>query len=61
VLEAVAAGRLDEDRLANYQRLLREAAFEVRKRDKAAAADTKRQWKQMTKAARALYKDRNRE
>jgi ribosome biogenesis GTPase len=61
VREAVAAGRLDEDRLANYQRLLRETAFEVRKRDKAAAADTKREWKQMTKAARALYKERNRQ
>jgi hypothetical protein len=60
VLEAVAAGRLDDDRLANYQRLLREAAFEARKRDKAGAADQKRQWKQMTKAARALYKERDR-
>jgi ribosome biogenesis GTPase len=61
VLEAIAAGRLDGDRLAHYQRLLREAAFEARKRDKAGAADVKRQWKQMTKAARTLYKDRDRE
>ena len=61
VVEAIAAGRLDSDRLANYQRLLREAAFEARKRDKAGAADEKRRWKQLTKAARALYRDRNRE
>jgi ribosome biogenesis GTPase len=61
VQEAIAAGRLDEDRLANYKRLLREAAFEARKRDKGGAADQKRRWKQMTKAARAMYRDRNRE
>ena len=61
MVEAIAAGRLDSDRLANYQRLLREAAFEARKRDKAGAADEKRRWKQMTKAARALYRNRNRE
>ena len=60
VIEAVAGGRLDEDRLANYQRLLREVAFEARKRDKAGAADVKRLWKQNTKAARAMYKDRDR-
>jgi ribosome biogenesis GTPase len=61
VLEAIAAGRLDEDRLAHYKRLLREAAFEARKRDKAGAADVKRQWKQLTKAARAYYKERDRQ
>jgi ribosome biogenesis GTPase len=61
VVEAVAGGRLDEDRLANYRRLLREAAFEARKRDKAGAANLKRQWKQLTKAARAMYKDRDRQ
>jgi len=60
VIEAVAGGRLDEDRLANYQRLLREVAFEARKRDKAGAADVKRRWKQSTKAVRAMYKDRDR-
>jgi ribosome biogenesis GTPase len=60
VIEAVAGGRLDEDRLANYRRLLREVAFEARKRDKAGAADVKRRWKEMTKAARAMYKERDR-
>jgi ribosome biogenesis GTPase len=61
VLEAVEAGRLDEDRLAHYRQLLREAAFEARKRDKAVAADVKRRWKQSAKAAKALYKDRDRQ
>ena len=60
VLEAVANGRLDEDRLANYQRLLREAAFEARKHDKAGEAELKRRWKQMHKAAKAFYKQRGR-
>jgi ribosome biogenesis GTPase len=60
VLEAVAADRLDDDRLANYQRLLREAAFEARKRDKAGASEAKRAGKQGAKAARALYKERDR-
>jgi ribosome biogenesis GTPase len=60
VLGAVAAGRLDADRLEHYRRLGREAAFEERKRDKAAAANTKRRWKQIIQAQKALYKDRDR-
>jgi ribosome biogenesis GTPase len=61
VLEAVTAGRLDADRLENYRRLGREAAFEERKRDKAVAANTKRRWKQVHQAAKALYRDRDRD
>jgi ribosome biogenesis GTPase len=61
VLQAVADGQLDEDRLANYRRLARETAFEERKRDKAGAANLKRRWKQATKAARAMYRDRDRQ
>ena len=60
VRDAVDAGRLDADRLENYRRLGREAAFEERKRDKAAAAEHKRRWKQIHQAAKALYKDRDR-
>ena len=60
VLAAVADGRLDADRLENYRRLAREAAFEDRKRDKAAAAEQKRKWKQLHQAAKALYRDRDR-
>jgi ribosome biogenesis GTPase len=60
VMEAVANGQLEEDRLANYQRLLREAAFQARKHDKAGEAEVKRRWKQMHKAAKAFYKQRGR-
>lgn len=61
VLEGVNRGTLSADRLENYRRLLREAAFEERKRDKAAAANTKRRWKQVHKEARVFYRDRDRE
>ncbi len=60
VLEAVESGALDPDRLASYRRLLREAAFEERKHDKAAAAELKRKWKKIHMANRALYRERNR-
>jgi ribosome biogenesis GTPase len=60
VREAVETGRLDPDRLENYGRLEREAAFEERKRDKAAAAEHKRKWKQLHQAQKALYRSRDR-
>jgi len=60
VLAAVHDGRLDRDRLEHYRRLLREAAFEERKRDKAAAANAKRRWKQTQQSLEALYRDRDR-
>ena len=60
VRAAVDSGALDADRLEHYRHLLREAAFEERKRDKAAAASHKRRWKQAAQAARALYRDRER-
>jgi ribosome biogenesis GTPase / thiamine phosphate phosphatase len=60
VREAVEAGRLDADRLEHFHRLGREAAYEARKHDKAAAAEHKRRWKQLHVAARAMYRDRDR-
>jgi ribosome biogenesis GTPase len=60
VLAAVERGELDRDRLEHYRRLLREAAFEERKRDKAAAANVKRRWKQTQQSLKALYRDRDR-
>ena len=60
VAEAIDAGQLDADRLANYRRLVRETMFEERKHDKAATAELKHRWKQIHKAQRALYRDRNR-
>jgi ribosome biogenesis GTPase / thiamine phosphate phosphatase len=52
VLAAVADGTVARDRLDNYRKLLRELAFEERKHDKAAAANTKRRWKQIHKEHR---------
>jgi ribosome biogenesis GTPase len=60
VRAAVADGRLDADRLQNFQRLGREAAYEARKHDKAAAAEHKRRWKQIHQANKAMYRDRDR-
>jgi ribosome biogenesis GTPase len=60
VLVAVANGDLEADRLASYRHLARELAFESRKRDKAAAANVKRRWKQMAQAQKARYKNRER-
>ena len=60
VRDAVEAGRLDPDRLENFQRLGREAAYEARKHDKTAAAEHKRRWKQLHQAQKAMYRDRDR-
>ena len=60
VLAAVDAGTLDPDRLESFRRLLREAAFEERKRDKAAEAEHKRRWKKIHQANKALYRERDR-
>jgi ribosome biogenesis GTPase / thiamine phosphate phosphatase len=60
VRDALESGRLDADRLEHYRRLGREAAFEERKRNKAAASEEKRRWKQIHQAQRALYRNRDR-
>jgi ribosome biogenesis GTPase len=60
VREALEAGRVDPDRVGNFQRLAREAAYEARKHDKAAAAEHKRRWKQVHQAQKAMYRDRDR-
>jgi len=60
VADAVSSGRLSADRLENYRRLRREAAFEMRKVDKAAAAEQKRKWKRIHQAVKAMYRDRDR-
>jgi hypothetical protein len=58
VLEAVSDGHLDIERVESFHRLRAEAAFEARKHDKAAAAETKRRWKQASKAQKAMFRDR---
>ena len=60
VLAAVERGALDADRLESYRRLLRESAYEERKRDPAAAAEHKRRWKQVDRAQKALHRSRDR-
>ena len=51
----------DQRRLAvAVEHLEREAAYEARKHDKAAAAEHKRHWKQIHQAAKAMYRDRER-
>ena len=61
VKKAVSDGELDVARLDHYRHLLREAAFEERKRNKGAAAEEKRRWKRISQAHRARYRDRDRE
>ena len=58
VLARVAEGAIAPDRLEHYRKMVRELAFEKRKRDKAANANTKRRWKQIHKAQREMYKSR---
>jgi ribosome biogenesis GTPase / thiamine phosphate phosphatase len=60
VRAAVADGRLAADRLEHFRQLEREAAYEARKHDKAATAEHKRRWKQIHQAARAMYRERDR-
>ena len=58
---AIAVGTLDAERLHHYNHLAREAAFEERKRDKAAAAEQRKRWKRMAVAYRARERERERE
>jgi ribosome biogenesis GTPase len=60
VQAAIAGGVLAADRLEHYRQLQREAAFAERKHDKAAAAEHKKHWKQITAAQKALYRRRDR-
>lgn len=48
VQEAVENGLLDADRLASYDKLRREAAYQERKTDKAAQLREKQRWKKLT-------------
>lgn len=56
VAEAVAMGELGKDRLASYQKLLREIAAAERRRDPVHAGRSKRRWKSISKAIRAHFK-----
>jgi ribosome biogenesis GTPase len=58
VLAAERDGKLDGRRLANYRKLRRELEFELRRDDPIAARENQRIWKERSKAARRLFRDR---
>jgi ribosome biogenesis GTPase / thiamine phosphate phosphatase len=61
VLAALEAGTLDPARLENRRKLLREQEFLRRKVDPEARQQQKEQWKQLHKAARQKYQQRQRD
>ena len=56
VSAAVQSGVLDESRLANYKKLLKELAYLDRKQDKRAQADEKKRWKSITTSVKKTKK-----
>jgi ribosome biogenesis GTPase len=56
VLEAIANGSLDPDRMMNYQKMKRELQFLERRKDPAAQAELRKRWKQIHKAQKQRYK-----
>lgn len=55
VLEALASGTLDPDRMTNYRKLKRELAFLERRKDPAAQSELRKRWKQMHRAHKQIY------
>lgn len=58
VKDAVEKGTLPADRYAGYLKLSKELSYIRRKQDAAEQADHKRRWKNIHRAARAFYRDR---
>jgi ribosome biogenesis GTPase len=58
VKEAVENGTLPGDRYEGYLKLRKELSYLQRKQDPAEQAEHKRRWKSIHRAARALYRDR---
>jgi len=61
VRAAVREGRLDLARLENWRKVLREQAFLQRKIDSQARKEHKEQWKQIHRAARQKYQQREKD
>ncbi len=57
VQSAITRGNLDPARWHNYRKLRQEQAHLDRKRDKAAAAATRKEWKKMTRAMNRFQRD----
>jgi ribosome biogenesis GTPase / thiamine phosphate phosphatase len=53
VQQALEGGRLDESRLASYQKLQREVSYLARKQDPQALLQEKEKWKKLSKASRS--------
>jgi ribosome biogenesis GTPase / thiamine phosphate phosphatase len=56
VKQAIESGALAPDRMQSYENLQREIGFEARKTDKGVAAQSKKHWKQISKAIKKLKK-----
>jgi ribosome biogenesis GTPase len=56
VLEALGCGKLSSSRLENYQRLVRELAFEQEKAEIGLARSERKRWKGITKLAKEIKK-----
>ncbi len=61
VLEALSAGTLDPARVENRRKLLREQEFLRRKVDPEARLEQKEHWKQINRAARQKYQQREKD
>ncbi len=61
VLAALTAGTLDHARIENRRKLLREQEFLRRKMDPEARQEQKEQWKQIHRAARQKYQQREKD
>lgn len=59
VQQAIAAGDLDAERLGNYNQLRRELRHLETRRDLAARSEQRRRWKQVAKAIRRHYAERD--
>lgn len=59
ILAAVAEGTLEPERLAAWDKLIREMAFEERKLDPAASREARAGWKRVHMAARRQRKERD--
>jgi ribosome biogenesis GTPase len=58
VLDAVANGQLEADRLESFRKLLREAAHETRKTDPLARSEEMKKWKRVFREARRRSHER---
>jgi len=61
VRDAIGDGRLDPDRLASYEKLMKERRYEEARSDPSAQGERKRMGRIGAKAARRMYRERRRD